>query len=401
MEEKYVIGEYTFNTSIEYREAQEDVKKIEAINGELDIHDPEVALRLYNMIRNGEITFKSPIGEQFVNHVSDIVADKSVDLLEDKATVDSAGKVAKKETRLGAVVIVAAVLAFVYLGVVQIKDRIDTKRMASLQEQVSINKTDEAQANPDIAAGSGTDNLVGDGDSANGTETGGTDSSGAAGSEASATYDPEAPVTDKWDTGVLLDESTLTVLPDYTDLVATNGSFAGWVSIDDTEINYPVVQTNDNEFYLKRDFFGGNDSNGTLFVDYRTDLVNPTTNTIIYGHNMKSGKMFGSLKDYLTEEYYNSHKTVHFNTKYEKRVYEVVAVCLSQVEYKDEEAYRYYNFIHAETEGQFQAFYRNVQYLSVYGTDIDLTSSDEVLTLSTCNNYVEDGRLFLVCKRVG
>ena len=88
IKEKFKIGEYSFDTFHEYRDAQEDVKKIEVINEELDIHDPEVAVRLYNSIRDGEIIFKSQIGEKFFDHVADIVADKSVGLLEDKAVVD-------------------------------------------------------------------------------------------------------------------------------------------------------------------------------------------------------------------------------------------------------------------------------------------------------------------------
>jgi sortase B len=160
------------------------------------------------------------------------------------------------------------------------------------------------------------------------------------------------------------------------------------------------VQTEDNEYYLSHDFDKNEDSNGTLFVDSRCDLVNPTTNTIIYGHNMKSGLMFGSLKSYLDEDYYNDHKTIHFSTLYEDRTYEIVAVCLSKVAYQDDDSYRYYNFIDAASDSEFQAFYENVQSLSVYGTDVDLSSDDQLLTLSTCNSYVEDGRLFLVAKRV-
>ena len=82
---KYKIGEYTFQTFHEYRDGQEDVRKIECINKELNIQDPEVAVRLYNDIRSGKIVFKSPIGDQFFAHLADIVADKSVDLLDEQS----------------------------------------------------------------------------------------------------------------------------------------------------------------------------------------------------------------------------------------------------------------------------------------------------------------------------
>ena len=87
---KFTIGEFTFDTFHEYRDAQEDLKKIECINNELDIHDPEVAVRLYNLLREGKISFRSPIGEQFAEHITDIVAEHNVGLLEDKAVIDEA-----------------------------------------------------------------------------------------------------------------------------------------------------------------------------------------------------------------------------------------------------------------------------------------------------------------------
>ena len=121
----------------------------------------------------------------------------------------------------------------------------------------------------------------------------------------------------------------------------------GWIRIADTRIDYPVVQR-DNSYYLDHAFDGSQDSNGTLFMDERCDNVNPTTNTIIYGHNMNSGLMFGGLKHYLDEDYLNSHRTIEFTSLYQKRTYEIVAVCLAEVEYADDDNFRYYNFISAE-----------------------------------------------------
>ena len=120
LKSKFVIGEFTFQTFHEYRDGQEDVKKIETINRELDIHDPEVAVRLYNMIRDGRIVFKSPIGEQFFSHIADIVADQSVDLLEDKAVVEEAEGKVKHQKVLGIAIISLAVVAFVYFAAMEI-----------------------------------------------------------------------------------------------------------------------------------------------------------------------------------------------------------------------------------------------------------------------------------------
>ena len=183
-------------------------------------------------------------------------------------------------------------------------------------------------------------------------------------------------------------------------LKAVNPDTVGWVYIPNTVINYPIVQAGDNDYYLNHSFEGEDDSNGALFVDYRCDVVNQHSNTIIYGHNMNSGLMFGNLDAYLDQDYYNAHKTVTFNTIFEHRTYEIVAVCLSRVEYQDENSYRYYNFIQAENQAEWDAFVNNVNRLSIFSHNVDLTETDKVLTLSTCNSYTEDGRLFVVAKRV-
>ena len=111
--------------------------------------------------------------------------------------------------------------------------------------------------------------------------------------------------------------------------------------------------------------------------------------------------MFGGLKNYLDQSFYENHKTITFNTIYEHRTYEVVAVGLSEVEYQDTNAYRYYNFIQASNRAEWQAFIDNVKSLSVYDFDTSsIKETDKFLTLSTCNDYTEDGRLFIVAKRV-
>ena len=91
-----------------------------------------------------------------------------------------------------------------------------------------------------------------------------------------------------------------------------------------------MLTPNDGDYYLKRNVNGEDDINGTLFMDPRTDLVQRSTNIIIYGHNMKSGAMFGSLKKYLDEDYWREHAQIRFDTIYEKGTYEVFAVCLAR-----------------------------------------------------------------------
>ncbi len=362
---KFTIGEFTFETFHEYRAAQEDLKKIECINDELDIHDPKVAVRLYNLMRAGKIEFKTPIGAQFVDHVSDILAENNIDLLEDQAFIDEAEGKVKYQKYMGIAAIALAVVLFGYFTVTQVNDAMTARKMSKLAESTNI-------------AGTAGD----------GSETGG-----------DAEYAVTAGNPFEWTENI--QRSSLKVLPEYESLVAANPDTVGWLAISDTEINYPVVQYSDNEYYLKRSFYGEDDSNGTLFVDYRADIVNQHTNTIIYGHNMRSGMMFGGLKNYLDKDFYENHKTITFNTIYERRTYEVIAVGLSEVEYQDANAYRYYNFIQASNKAEWQAFIDNIKSLSVYDFDeSNIKETDKFLTLSTCNDYTEDGRLFIVAKRV-
>lgn len=361
---KYKIGEYTFQTFHEYRDGQEDVRKIECINKELNIQDPEVAVRLYNDIRSGKIVFKTPIGDQFFAHLADIVADKSVDLLEDKAVVEEAEGKVKYQKILGVGFVILAVVSFAVFGIAELRDIVTTRQMQKLANQVEVPKEEDSakkQENNTEATGDGA---------------------------AEATTPKEETTT-----------QNLTVLPEYAELIQQNPEMVGWISIDDTGINYPVVQK-DNTYYLTHGFDQSNNTNGSIFMDERCSIVSPTINTIIYGHNMKSGMMFGGLKNYLQAGYLEGHKYIQFNTIYEKRTYEIVAVCLSEVQYQDEDAYRYYDFITSTSAQDLQDFVENVDTLAVYGNADGLTQQDKLLTLSTCNSYTEDGRLFVVAKQV-
>ena len=116
---------------------------------------------------------------------------------------------------------------------------------------------------------------------------------------------------------------------------------------------------------------------------------------------MNSGQMFGSLSKYYEDPaFYEAHKEIDFSTIYEKKKYRVVAVCLSEVKYQDSSDYRYYNFINASNQAEWDAFVNNVKSLTIYPNDFDVAAGDELLTLSTCDHYKDNGRLFVVAKRV-
>lgn len=359
---KFKLGEYYFDSFHEYRDGKADLKKIHLIEEKIDLTDPQMVLRLYNTIRDGQISFKTKIGEDYFSHIGDMVADKSVGLLKDKEVVDSAEQKVRPQRYLGMVVITAAVVLFSYFGFNQLDDYLNTRRLKNLQ----------AQTNTQTA-----------------------DSSGKASAEKSA----ELKGKDPFKRTKVVKEKDLKVLKDYKELKAQNPNLIGWLKIDGTDVNYPVMQSKDNSYYLTHSFDGKNSTAGALFMDYRSDAVNPTTNTIIYGHNMNNGSMFGGLKKFLSEKYFNQHTTIKFDTIYEHREYELVAVCLAKVKKADDDSFRYYNFIQAKNENEWNAFTESVGAMVVNG-GMSVKAGDELLTLSTCNSYIEDGRLFLLAKRV-
>lgn len=385
-DKKFVIGGFEFENYYEYRAALEDVKKIECISNELNVQDPEVAVRLYNDIRDGIITFNSPIGQQFADHVADIVANKSVGMLGDIAQIEEAEVKAKRQKTIGLLFVsLAVVLIGIYAGI-EVKDIYETRQIAKLQQSI----TASAEKNTENSNENTNNADIDDGDNLDIVSEGAT---------SSANTITDDLISSPWDTSYAADDRP--ILTEFEDLYNQNNDFVGWLEVVGTDINYPVMQTpNDPEYYLQRDFNKEEDTNGTLFVDYRCDIVNPTTNTIIFGHNMRSGKMFGGLKKYLDYDYYQSHKTIIFKSLYEEQEYEVVGVGLSQVGYSDDDTYKYYEFIDAVTGAELQEFLDNIQSLSVFDETIDITSTDKLLTLSTCNSYKEDGRLFVVAKRV-
>lgn len=386
---RFIIGGFEFDSHYEYRAAQEDVKKIECINQELDIQDPEVALRLYNDIRDGIITFNSPIGTQYTEHVADIVANKSAGLLDDREIIEEAATKAKSSRRLGMIFVAVAVVLIGIYATIEIKEVMETRSLAKIQEEVkSAQDTNNSQKNVNI------NNKNDDIDSVENSN-----SEKVSNNTAKANEITEDIITSPWDTSYAPEDRE--ILPELADLYAENPDLVGILEVVGTDIHYPVVQTpSEPEYYLRRDFYGKDSTAGTLFVDYRCDIVNPTTNTIIYGHNMRSGTMFGGLKRYLKQDYYQSHKTIIFKTLYEEQEYEIVGVGLSAVGYDDDENYKYYDFINAVTGSELKEFLDNIQSLSVYDETIDISATDKILTLSTCNTYTEDGRMFVVAKRV-
>lgn len=384
MSEKYRIGDYEFNTYEEYLAAQEDVKKIDFITKELDITDADVAVRLYTLIRNKEIVFRSQVGISFSWYVMDVLAQNSQRLLEEKRKKEEQKQKGRKLGAAGAMCILAAVLCLGYYSVTLWQDHLESQEFEKLQDMQNL--TGHLIRETSVDDGQ---------EGAAGQDSGQTDVSGTDTKKAAKKKETKKQTEKK------IDPADLTVLKKYKDLYKQNKDLAGWLSIGGTVINYPVMQTGKKnpDFYLHNDFDKKESDHGTLFVDARNDIVNRDTNLIIYGHNMRDGTMFGGLKSFMDKDYFEKHQELVFDTIYEKAKYRIAAVCLSKVNYQDDDTFRYYNFLNAESKEEFQAFLANIQQLTVFDQNIDISYGDELLTLSTCNSYVQDGRLFLIAKK--
>lgn len=203
------------------------------------------------------------------------------------------------------------------------------------------------------------------------------------------------------------------IVPEYQELYEQNQDFIGWLRIEGTNINYPVMQTpQDEEYYLYRDFYGEENQNGCLIMDtdsnvgvgdreheYQNGSV-PSTNLIIHGHTMKSGEMFGDLDLYADETYGLEHSIICFDSLYEHREYELMAVFYSQVFYENQDVFKYYKFFQADTGEEFDDWYDNIKQLSLYDTGVTAEFGDEFITLSCCAYHVEDGRFVVVARRI-
>jgi len=195
-------------------------------------------------------------------------------------------------------------------------------------------------------------------------------------------------------------KATEDMLEKFGELYIQNNDLVGWLSIEGTKIDYPVLRCEeDDDYYLTRNFQREKDKYGSLFVKGIADVDTPGRNFIIYGHNMRDGSMFGTLDRYESKEFCKEHDKIYFDTLYEERVYEIMAVFQVQL-YQEDQTFEYYEFYQAETEKEFLEFYENVKKIALYDTGVSAEFGDTLLTLSTCSNVGEDGRLVVVAKRV-
>lgn len=196
---------------------------------------------------------------------------------------------------------------------------------------------------------------------------------------------------------VTLDEDA--ILPELREIYAINGDLVGWLTIPDTVIDYPVVQTEDSEFYLTHDFYGRENQNGQIILDTLCDPYTPSYNLVISGHHMKNGSMFGDLPLYASAAYWEAHRFLEFDTLMARKRYVVFAAFYSADYDEDEEGFRYNVNVRYRMDAD--PWLAEIRENQLYDTGIDVKFGDEFITLTTCNRARHrNGRFVVVCRKI-
>ncbi len=188
---------------------------------------------------------------------------------------------------------------------------------------------------------------------------------------------------------------------DFSGLYQINKDIAGWLSIEGTSLDYPVVQYSDNDYYHRLSFEGDYSLYGVPYVDAHVDLKAPSTNTILYGHNIKNDdQMFNSLIHYWDPSYFINNPVIDFHTVYGKREYKIFAAFVANVNPEHGEVFQYHTFVDADNVSDIQEFIYNVKVRSILDTGVDVLPSDELLTLSTCTYEFDNARFVVVARKL-
>jgi SrtB family sortase len=195
-------------------------------------------------------------------------------------------------------------------------------------------------------------------------------------------------------------QPTATINQRFEGLLAINKDTVGWITIPNTQCDNPVVQTTDNDKYLDTTFEGEKSKYGTLYADKNCNFTAEglSQNTIIYGHHMKDGTMFGELKQYRDYEFYKKNPVFQFTYLYDTQTvnWKVAAVFIIDAQDKAGRFFR----TEFSSQRQFNEYYNEIKQRSVINTGVDLTYTDKLLTLCTCTYEFDDARLLVVARQV-
>lgn len=170
-------------------------------------------------------------------------------------------------------------------------------------------------------------------------------------------------------------------------LIKINEDYKMWIEVPNTNINYPVVQGKDNDFYLNHDFNKKESSSGAIFIDYKNN-IDKDKNIVIYGHNMKNKSMFQNLMKFKDEEFWNNNKKIILTIdgkEYEYEIFSAYVNDANNVEFK-------FDF---RNDDEYLKYIEEIKEKSIFNRDTDIISNDRIVTLSTCSYENDDARMVI------
>ena len=179
-----------------------------------------------------------------------------------------------------------------------------------------------------------------------------------------------------------------------------NQDIVGILEIDNININYPVLQGNDNEFYMTHNYKKEKSRNGSIFLDKSYNWDIESNNLLIYGHNLNNGTMFQELLKYESENFYKEHPIILFTTEDEEKSFEIISVFKSKVYNKQDDVFKYYFFINPKNEEEYNNYIKNIKEKSLFNIEKTPKYGTELITLSTCSYHVKDGRFVVVGSKI-
>lgn len=181
----------------------------------------------------------------------------------------------------------------------------------------------------------------------------------------------------------------------YASILARNPDVVGWLTIEDTPVDLPVLQTTDNEFYLHHNLDGEYDDAGLPFVDYECD-VKEGRHLIIYGHHMSS--RFDALAEYYDPDYYTEHPVIQLDTLYESSLYKVVAVYAVTARTEDDDYFAFNTYVDFDTDEEEQEYLDEIEQRAFYTTGDYVRADEKLLSLCTCTYQMDDARLVVMAR---
>jgi len=360
---KFEVEGRQFRTQTDYQRALRDKKLIDTLRKETVSYNTEKLIQLVGKLKSTKSPFLTVLGQDYIEELESRIRGNRINTAESRdAKLDAIAReqLKKKEKRRRLMILICSLLGVACLGYFVVYSYSDFK-IRKQNEALSRLKEKPVVTNP---------------------------VNSISGEQETVHVNLDGPKPEK------------EVLDEYKNLLIKHKRLIGWLKIDDTNIDYPVMQTSDNEYYQNHNLNQEYDKNGSIFMDKDCDVIEPSTNYILYGHHMKSGRMFGSLDNYESEKFYKEHKYIQFDTIYEKGLYQVMYVFRSRVYNEDDVVFKYYQFIDANSEQEFDSYMQEMADMALYNTGVTAVYGDRLLTLSTCDYQEKDGRFVVVAKRV-